>query len=440
MNGETRYARSGDVHVAYRTSGDAPLDLVIVPGIVSHVEFEEEIPTFAAFLDILHRFARVTRFDKRGNGLSDPVVGAPTMDERMDDIRAVMDAAGIERAALFGLSEGGPLSMLFAATYPERTSALVLWETFPRFVRGRGWLGLSEEDFAAMVDDWSQRWGDGSAGIGLNPSQQFTEREIADIARFERLSASPSTIRAQWKAIGEIDVRDVLSSITVPTLVMNHDSSPIPVFWAEYLAEHIPGAALRVLPGSAHTPWVENTAAILAEIEEFLTGQRHEVVDIDRVLATVLFTDIVGSTQRAVELGDQAWKKVLDEYHVRSRRLIEQYRGRLVNTTGDGTLATFDGPARAVKCAQALCATVGGLGIELRAGLHTGEIELRGDDVAGVAVHIGARVAGHADAGQVVVSSTVRDLVAGSGLEFTELGERDLKGIGPARLFAVTEQ
>jgi pimeloyl-ACP methyl ester carboxylesterase len=438
---ETRYARCGDLSIAYQVLGDGPRDLVFVPGIVSHVEFFHELPGYTEFLRGLAAFARVIVFDKRGNGLSDRVVGAPSLEERMEDIRAVMHAVGSERAALLGVSEGGPLSLVFAATYPERVDAIVLYETFVRFG------GTSDYPFGpprdrhseitATMTDWH------GTGISLwiyGAHHRDDPRVQALWGRAERLSASPGGARALFEMLGDMDVRGVLPSVRVPCLVIHGASGSMGSMFVDhgrYLAEHLADARLVVLEGIDHYPWFANADAIVAEVEEFLTGARH-AREPDRALATVLFTDIVGSTARAAEMGDQRWRDLLAHHHALVRRELGRFRGREVKTVGDGFLATFDGPARAIRCACAIREGVRPLGIEIRAGLHTGECELMGDDVGGIAVHIGARVAASAAPSEVLVSSTVKDLVAGSGLRFADRGTHDLRGVpGEWRLFAV---
>jgi pimeloyl-ACP methyl ester carboxylesterase len=425
----TRYARNGDVHVAYQIVGSGDLDLVLVPGFVSHVELQWADPRSARFLEGLASFSRLITFDKRGTGLSDPVPGLPTLEERMEDLRAVLDAVGSERAALLGVSEGGPMSLLFAATYPERTTALVLYGTFAKGLADTEHpAALPEEQFdrvIAAVD----AWGEGRSIDLLGPS--FVE--VEDIAHrvwgaFERMAASPGMARACVQAWREVDLTGVLPAITAPTLVLHRTGDFFPIGEARYLAEHIAGARFAEVPGSDHLPWLGDTGSILAEIEEFLTGERHEV-RADRILATVLFTDVVGSTKRAAEVGDEAWRDLRERHDALVRKQLAYFRGREVKSMGDGFLATFDGPARAVRCARSIVRLMPELGIEVRAGVHTGECDVTGDDIGGIAVHIGARVGALAAAGEVLVSSTVRDLVVGSGLVFDDRGLHELKGV-----------
>jgi class 3 adenylate cyclase len=435
----TQYARSGDVHVAYQVTGGGGVDLVFVPGFVSHLEYDWEDPRSAAFFRRLASFSRLIRFDKRGTGLSDRVGGTPTLEQRMDDVRAVMDAVGSERAALFGISEGGPMSILFAATYPDRTSALVLYGAYAR----RSWapdhtFGWTEEEWAVALQRLESDWG-GPWGVEMwVPSLAHDEQALQTRANYLRVAASPGAAAAIWRMNKDIDVRHVLPSVRVPTLVLHRTGDRLTrVEQGRYLAEHIGGARFVELPGIDHTPWVGDAEAILAETEEFLTGVRHQP-EADRVLATVLFIDIVGSTERAVALGDHRWRELLEQYYAVARRALGRFRGQEIDTAGDGLFATFDGPARAARCACEIAAAVRSLGIEIRAGLHTGECEVIGAKVGGIAVHIGARVAAHAEPGQVLTTGTVRDLVAGSGLRFADHGTRALKGVpGEWRLFAV---
>lgn len=436
----TRYARSGDLHIAYQVMGDGALDLVFVPGFVSHLEHDWEFPPCQAFFRRLASFSRLIRFDKRGTGLSDRNGGTSTLEQRMDDVRAVMDAVGSERAALFGMSEGGPMSILFAATYPGRTSALVLYGTYAR----RSWapdhpFGWTEREWEEYLERLERDWG-GPWGVDLYvPSVAHDESQLRARASYLRAAASPGAAAAIWRMNKDIDVRHVLPTLRMPTLVLHRTGDRVTrVEQGRYLAEHIAGAKFVELQGIDHPPWVGGADAILAEIEGFLTGGVRHQLEADRVLATVLFTDIVGSTERAVALGDHRWRELLEQYYALARRALERFRGREIDTAGDGLFATFDGPARAVRCACEIAASVRALDIEIRAGLHTGECEVVGPKVGGIAVHIGARVAARAAPGQVLVSSTVKDLVAGSELRFADQGMHTLKGIpGEWRLFAV---
>ena len=439
MGSGTRYTKSGDLHIAWQEDGDAAIDLIYVPTWISQLEVLSEEPTIQAFVGSICKFARVISFDRRGSGLSDPMVGAPTLEDQIDDVLAVMEAAGSERAALLGSLEGGPLAMTFAATHPDRVSALVLYATFARsaWAPDYDWAPKPEER-EARLSMLTEHWGEGLIAAGIAPSKADDPAFVEWAGRMERYSASPGVIRKIQAMVGETDVRHVLPTIRVPTLILHRrDDTFLKVEHSRYLAEHIPDARYVELEGSDSLFSVGDTESLLGEVEEFLTGQRHER-EPDRVLATVLFTDIVGSTQRAAELGDSSWRSLLERHDSLVRAEVQRHRGRTVKSTGDGVLATFDGPARAVRAAEAIGDAVRRLGVEIRAGLHTGELELLGDDVGGMAVHIGARVMGKAEAGEVLVSSTVKDLVVGSGLDFSERGEHELKGVpGEWRLFAV---
>ena len=438
---ETRYTKSGDVSIAYQVVGDGPRDLVVVPGWISNVDFAWEDPGYGEWMRQLAAFARVIVFDKRGTGLSDRDVGDSTLEERMDDLRAVLAAAGSERAAVLGFSEGGALSMLFAATYPERVRQLVLYASFaciseapdyPEGVEGGRNMERLREALATA-------WGQGTTLDLMAPGLVHSSRARAFMGRYERMCVSPRAGRAHLGFVKEIDVRPVARTLQVPTLVVHRvDDRLIPIALGRALAAGIPGARLVELPGDAHPPWLGDTTALVGEVRQFLTGSRVGAVEAERVLATVLFTDIVGSTERAVALGDRAWRDLLNRHHAVVRDELDRHRGREVATTGDGFLATFDGPARAIRCAAAIRAAVAGLGLAIRAGVHTGECERVDDTIAGIAVHTGAGVMATAGAGEIVVSSTVRDLVAGSGLAFRDHGTHALKGIpGEWRLFAV---
>ena len=433
---ETRYAKSGDVNIAYQVVGDGPFDLVWVPGWVSHLEHDWDEPSSARFLNRLASFSRLIRLDKRGTGLSDRVSPAelPTLEERMDDVRAVMDAAGSERAALLGASEGGSLGALFAATYPERTTALVLYAANARHPAH----DLTAEQLQPILDAFERSWGQGMALPMWAPSRADDPQLKEWGARFERLGASPGAAVALFRMAAAIDIRHVLPAIRVPTLILHRTGDQaLPVMDSRYMAEQIPGAKYVELPGIDHWWFVGDSDAILGEIQEFLTGVR-PAPEPDRVLATVLFTDIVNSTQRATELGDRRWRELLDSYYGLTRKELGRFRGREIKTMGDGFLATFDGPARGIRCARTISESVDQLGIAIRAGLHTGECEMMGEDIGGIAVHIGARVAAEAAAGEVLVSSTVKDLVAGSGIAFEDRGSHALKGVPEEwRLFAV---
>ncbi|MCC6174421.1 MAG: adenylate/guanylate cyclase domain-containing protein [Chloroflexi bacterium] len=440
MQPETQYVRSGDVHIAYQVMGDGPIDLVWVPGFVSHLEHDWEEPSRARFFRRLATFARLIRLDKRGTGLSDRVSEVATLEQRMDDVRAVMDAVGSERAALFGASEGGAMSLLFAATYPARTSALVVYGAMARCVRAEDYpWGPSIETFDRVFAEMSEKWGrTDNMVFTFAPSLAGDARHREWYRNMQRLGASPGTAIALLKMNTGIDVRHVLPTIRVPTLVLHATGDQMAtVEHGRYIAERIPDARFVELPGVDHGWYTGNFDRILGEVEEFLTGTSH-AVEPDRILATVLFTDIVGSTQRLAELGDERWCELLDEHFRMARRELVRFRGREIKTTGDGLLATFDGPARAIRCATTLQHQVRQLGIEIRAGLHTGEVELLDQDLGGIAVHLGARVMAEAGASEVLVSSTVKDLVAGSGIEFEDRGTHVLKGApGGWRLFRV---
>ena len=436
---ETRYVKSGDVHIAYQVVGDGPLDVVFVPGFVSNVEATWDLPARAKFFQRLASFCRLILFDKRGTGLSDRSSQIFTLEQRMSDVQAIMDVVGSQRAALFGVSEGGPMSILFAATYPQRTAALILYGTYAK----RSWapdypFGWTEDRFNAYFENVEKHWGT-SRGVDINlwaPSIANDQHLVDRMAAYFRSAASPGAARAVMQMNREIDVRHVLPSISVQTLVLHRkDERVISVDHARYVAARIPRAKLVELPGIDHVPFIGDGDAIIDEVEEFLTGSRH-AADLDRVVTTVLFTDIVGSTERAGALGDRKWRDLLESYYAVARRQLERFRGREIDTAGDGMFATFDGPARAVRCAQAIGENVKSLGIDIRAGLHTGEVEVIGEKVGGIAVHIGARVAAHAGSGEVLVSSTVKDLVAGSGIRFEDRGTHTLKGVeGEWRLF-----
>jgi pimeloyl-ACP methyl ester carboxylesterase len=440
MDGDTRYARTEDgVSIAYQVHGEGPLDLVFVPGFVSHVELAWEEPAISRFLRRLASFSRLIFFDKRGQGLSDRLGRPPTLEESMDDVRAVMDATGSERAAVFGVSEGGPMSALFAATYPERTSSLVLYGTFARMMKAPDYPeGIMPERLDAWGDMvWSQ-WG-GAVGVELwAPSVDGDAEFERWWSRLLRQGTSPAGAVELMDLYREIDVRAALAAIDVPTLVVHRANDRlVPVRQARYLAERIPGARYVELPGDDHLPMTGDQEALLDEVEEFLVGSRHSR-EPERALATILFTDIVGSTETAARLGDRRWRDLLEGHDAAIRRQLELHRGREVKTMGDGFLAVFDGPARAIRCAVAIRDELRQMGIEIRAGIHTGEVESRGDDVGGMAVNIGARVGAIGDGGEVLVSSTVRELVVGSGIEFEERGTHRLKGAPDEwRLFAV---
>ena len=437
---DIRYARTPDgVSLAYRVDGEGPIDLVFVPGFVSHLELLWEEPETAAFFGNIGGFARVITFDRRGQGLSDRPGKPPTLEEGMEDIRTVMDAAGSERAALFAVSEGGPMSILCAASVPDRVSALVLWGTYARVLRDDDYpMGATPEQFERLREITETLWGGPIAASIWAPSRAKDPEFRKWWARFLRQGSSPQGALDLLSLYEQIDVRDVLPAVAVPTLVMARAGDRLtPPAMGRYLAEGIPGARFVEVPGLDHIVATENPDLIVGEIEEFLTGARRER-EPDRVLATVMFTDIVGSTQRAAELGDRDWRRLVERHDGLVRRAIDRFRGRPIKTLGDGFLATFDGPARGIRCARTLTGQVRDLGIEIRAGLHTGEVEAMNGDVGGMAVNIGARVSALADAGEVLVSGTVRDLVVGSGIEFADRGTHPLKGVpGEWHLYAV---
>src|SRR5208283_1325290 len=438
---ETRYTRSGDVNIAYQIVGNGPLDLVFVHGWVSNLEWGWQEPAFVRTMQRLASFSRLILFDKRGTGLSDrvSVEALPTMEQRMDDLRAVMDAASSERAALFGFSEGGPLCALFAATFPERTRALVAYGSYARWVRADDYpWAPTREAHERSMEQIVRNWGQPFAPEIFAPSLCHDERFLHTWASFLRNSASPAAAIALYRMNIDIDIRAVLPAIQVPTLILHRTGDRlIHVGCGRYLAEHIPGARLVELPGDDHLLWASENEEILGETQEFLTGVR-DVAGADRVLATVLFVDLVASTEKTVNLGDRRWGDRLATFLAAARNSIDAHRGREIDTAGDGVFAAFDGPARAIRCACAIRAIAAELGLRARAGLHTGECHLLGEKISGIAVHTGARVMAEAGPGEVLVSSTVRDLVAGSRLRFTERGTHTLRGVpGEWQLFAV---
>jgi class 3 adenylate cyclase/pimeloyl-ACP methyl ester carboxylesterase len=442
MLAETRYARNAEgAHIAYQAIGDGPFDLVLVPGFISHVEAWSAEPEGARFLRGLAAFSRVVLFDKRGTGLSDrlPHAGPPSLEQRIDDIRVVLDAIGSRPAALLGFSEGAGTSVFFAATYPERVTALVLFGGSPSQPWGKGVdRDAVFERFRQLIESG---WGRGCMAPLFAPGAVGVSRLERWVAYWERASARPGEAFDLLKISCLVDVRDVLPSVRAPTLVVHRTGDLIaPISAGRYFAKHIPGATFKEHPGDDHMPFLGDSDAVVADIEEFLTGHRSQR-DPDHALATILFTDIVGSTERAAELGDRRWRALLDDHDAASQREIERHRGRLVKSTGDGVLAVFDGPARAVHCAAAMGRAIEPLGVRIRAGLHIGDVQLRGSDVGGVAVHAAARIMSAADPGEVLVSSSVKDLVAGTGIDLVEKGAHTLKGVpGEWRLFSVANE
>jgi len=437
---KTKYARSGDVRIAYQISGDTPVDVVWAPGTMSHLDLDWEIPERALFFERFSKFCRLVRFDKRGTGLSDRPLKMATLEERTDDIRAVMDDIGLERANIFGVSEGGSMACLFAATYPQRVNSLLVWGAQARWIASpdHPW-GQTQEEHDRMIamidDDWPSFdyiTGPG-AGVGADADPAFIE----SISRYMRAAANPSAVRAYEIMNGQIDTRPILPSIQAPTLVMNRAGDPCAsIEAARDMASRIPRAKFKEYPGNSHSMMLDDMETVLSDIQEFITGER-PIDSYDRILATVLFVDIASSTERAATLGDTRWRNVLNSYYAIVRKEFSRFRGKERNTTGDGFLATFDGPARAIRCALAITQTVKRLGIDVRASVHTGECELMGENVGGIAVHIGARIMAQAEPGAVLVSGTVRDLVSGSGIDFEDRGVHQLKGVpGEWRLFA----
>lgn len=443
---ETNYAKSGDVYIAYQISGGGPFDMVLAPGTVSHLDLDWDRPARAEFLNKLGSICRLIRFDKRGTGLSDRPTEMATLEVRADDIRAVMDAVGLQKAVIFGVSEGASMGCMFAATHPERVQALITWGAMAKWVNtaDHPW-GMDQEETERMIKDvqenWPSEWYIRGPGAGMGPA--VPQATVESTMSYMRAAASPSAAAAYEIMNAAIDTRAILPTIKVPTLVMSRVGDPLAILGGvEAMAKAIPGSVLMTYPGTTHAIMIKagspgapseppdqwDMDRVIADIQEFVTGVRPAYVD-DRVLATVLFVDIVDSTRILSEIGDQAWKQKLDSYYSLVRTELARYRGKETNTAGDGIMASFDGPARAIRCASAIASGVKTLGIEVRAGVHTGEVELMGDNIGGIAVHIAARVQGEGGPGEVVVSSTTKNLVAGSGIGFTALGERELKGV-----------
>jgi pimeloyl-ACP methyl ester carboxylesterase/class 3 adenylate cyclase/DNA-binding CsgD family transcriptional regulator len=432
---EMQYARRGDVHIAYQVLGNGPLDLVSVPGWISHVEYDWELPAYQRFHERFASFSRLIRFDKRGTGLSDRVsiTELPSLEQRIDDMRAVMDAVGSERAVLMGSSEGAPLAILFAATYPERTVALVLWGAMarstpvPDYPWGSWPSDLKERE--ELFDSRMRVWGTMDELMAFSPELKGDERYLEWASTRRRLGASPGAALALLRMNVEIDVRHVLPAIRVPTLIMHRtDDQSVPVGGGRYIAAHIPGSKYVELPGADHHQWLGDQDVMIGAIEEFLTGSRH-VADSNRVLATVMSVGIADAMSHITTLGDRRWRELLHEYQDRARREVTRFRGHPVRVTGEGTLATFDGPARAVQCARAIGDAARELGIATRAGLHTGEVDVVDDEIDGITVQVAARIGAMAGPDEVLVSGTVRDLVAGSGLAFEERGALAVPGV-----------
>ena len=440
MTPRIRYAKSGNFHIAYSTLGNGPIDLVVVPQWFSNVDLEREFAPLARFNDRLASFGRVILFDKRGVGLSDPVPSAafPPIEEWMDDLRAVMDAAGSKRAAVIASMAGTFMAAVFAATYPARTMALVFIDGFPRIVRTADYpWGMDTDGPESQVRDIEATWGEGTMLDLFAPELAGNVALRQSWSRYERNSVSPGTASAMVRMMAQLDTRAVLPSIRVPTLVLARDRGPLPPEHGHYLADHIPGATYVQVPGRNNLMWAGDQEAVAGEIQHFITGVR-PAPEPDRVLATLMFTDIVGSTELSASMGDTPWRDILDEHNKIVREQLDRFRGREIKTTGDGFLAIFDGPARAIRCGEAISDAVHALGIRIRAGIHTGEIELSDGDLGGIAVHIGARVSAKAGADDVLVSSTVKDLVVGSGIAFAPRGVHHLKGVpGRWHLFAV---
>jgi pimeloyl-ACP methyl ester carboxylesterase len=437
---KTKYARSDDVRIAYQITGSGPFDVVWAPGTMSHLDLDWEMPQRALFFERFSQFCRLIRFDKRGTGLSDRPVKMATLEERTDDIRAVMDDVGIETANIFGVSEGGSMACLFAATYPQRVNSLLVWGAQARWIacEDHPWAQTREQhdEMLAMIEDGWPSF-DYITGPGAGRCRDAAPAAIEALARYMRAAASPSAVYAYEQMNGQIDTRPILPSIRAPTLVMNRTGDPCAhVEAARDMASRIPGAKFIEYPGASHSIMLDDMETVLSDIQEFITGER-PIDSVDRVLATVLFLDIASSTERAAALGDTAWGNLLNSYYAIVRKELARFRGKETNTTGDSFLATFDGPARAVRCALAIALAVRQIGVEVRAGVHTGECEFMGDNVGGIAVHTGARIMAKADPGGVLVSGTVKDLVSGSGINFQDHGVHQLKGIpGEWRLFS----
>jgi pimeloyl-ACP methyl ester carboxylesterase len=428
---ETRYAQSGDLSIAYQVFGRGSRDLVYVPGIISHIELAWEDPFVAAFQRRLGEAFRVIVFDKRGQGMSDRIDGVPSLEDRIDDLRAVMEAAGSERATIFGLSEGGPMSALFAASYPEKVERLVLFGPMARFVGADDY--PHRPRLETYIDDFVAAWGKGALAPLMAPERGYAPGYTEVMARFERMSASPSAIRKFLLANERIDVRPILSDVRLPTLVIHRrEDRAVSRDNGRYLADNIPRAVYLELPGRSHLPWLGDADMVVEAVVRFAEAGAPARVgeDLDqRRLATALFTDIAQSTAQLAAMGDQRWREVLDRHDHLAQGLVDDFRGRIVKNTGDGILALFDGPARALRCAEHLIAELDGVGLAVRAGLHVGEVVQRGDDITGLAVNIAARVMEQAEAGEVLLTRTLMDLTGGSGIAFDPAGTHELMGI-----------
>jgi len=431
---DIRYAETtGGLQIAYTVVGEGPVDVVVVPGIAAHLDLIADVPWYTPLLQHPPPYARMIAFDKRGGGLSDRSFGTGTLEDRMDDVRAVMDAVGVRRAALMGAIDGAPMAIAFAATYPKRVTALVLWTAYARLAQAPDYpIGLPRDVYEGAIERTRRLWGTGRALIGYTVDADDHSHALRRLARLERNVATPRAIAEQFMLNYQTDVSTALPLVQAPTLVGHCAEDPrYPSSWSRYIADRIPNARYVEFPGNFDGSWrLASWEPLAAEMEEFLTGVRPPAFrDVERTLATVLFTDIVESTQQAESLGDHRWRELLDAHDTLVRGELARFGGREVTHAGDGFLATFDGPVRAIRCAQAIVAGVADLGIAVRTGLHTGEAERRGDDLAGLAVHIGARVAALSGPGEVLVSSTVKDLVLGSGIEFEDRGMHSLKGV-----------
>jgi pimeloyl-ACP methyl ester carboxylesterase len=435
-----RYAKNGSVHLAYQSFGGGDLEFILVPGLISHLEFPWEHPPYRRFMNRLASFARVTVYDKRGMGLSDPLDVAAGFDQHLGDLAAVIDAAEVTQPVVMGWSEGAAVAAVYAAHHPGAVESLVLYGAFPKLLESPDYPeGGTREQFEQIVESVDQAWGEG-VSLSFLAFENLDDRDFCRWwGRYERACASPGLVISVLHLLAELDMREVLPAIHVPTLLIHRTEDPaMTVESARLMAERMPDARLVELPGTVHWPWLGDTDAVVEEIEEFLTGARR-AAEVDRALATVLFTDVVGSTELAAKLGDRRWRALLEDHEATAGRELEAHHGNLIKSTGDGLLATFDRPAAAIRCAQSLRKSLSRQGVQIRAGVHTGEVELMDQDVGGMAVHIAARVSSRAATGQTLASRTVKDLVVGSGIQFEEAGAMQLKGVpGEWELFAVT--